>query len=106
VRLLESFPKMYNTWVWDPWMGLKSLWWWGGVVTILSAKSKSFDFGLGLWFDNYQCCTDHRATMVKGDAELEMCDDSVMNWAPPGCQDLGLCQIAPKSKPYKCFWPH
>ena len=48
VRLLESFPKMYNTWVWDLWMALKSLWWCGGggVVTIVSAKSKSFDFGL------------------------------------------------------------
>jgi len=27
VRSHESFPKMYGTWVWHLWMGLKSLGW-------------------------------------------------------------------------------
>jgi len=48
----------------------------------------------------------HRARMEPAPAQLEWCDLKVMNWAPPGCQDLGLCQDIPTSTPYLCYWPH
>ena len=49
---------------------------------------------------------DHRARMVPASPQLEWCDRAVMNWAPPGCHDLGLCQDKPPSQPYLCYWPH
>jgi N-acetylgalactosamine-6-sulfatase len=48
----------------------------------------------------------HKKTMVKGEPVLNWCDDSVMNWAPEGCDKLGKCLPIPKSKPFKCDWPH
>ena len=29
---------------------------------------------------------DHRADMVPGAPQLEVCDEAVMNWAPAGCK--------------------
>ncbi|KAK7505806.1 hypothetical protein BaRGS_00003077 [Batillaria attramentaria] len=49
---------------------------------------------------------DHRKKLVPGVPQLNMCDESVMNWAPPGCHKIERCLQGPKSKPYKCFWPH
>ena len=49
---------------------------------------------------------DHRASMTPATPQLETCDEAVMNWSPPGCDLLGLCQPVPQSRPYKCFWPH
>ena len=48
----------------------------------------------------------HRAGMVPASPQLEWCDPAVMNWSPPGCQDLHLCQDKPPSQPYLCYWPH
>ncbi|KAM6408923.1 N-acetylgalactosamine-6-sulfatase [Rhynochetos jubatus] len=48
----------------------------------------------------------HRATMVPGEPQLNVCDRAVMNWSPPGCEKLGKCLTPPKSDPKKCFWPH
>lgn len=49
---------------------------------------------------------DHKAHLVPGDPQLNMCDASVMNWAPPGCNKLNRCLQGPKPNPYKCTWPH
>lgn len=48
----------------------------------------------------------HKATLVPGQPQLNMCDQAVMNWAPPGCEKLGKCLKAPESDPKKCSWPH
>ncbi|XP_071375800.1 N-acetylgalactosamine-6-sulfatase [Centroberyx affinis] len=48
----------------------------------------------------------HKATLVPGTPQLNMCDLAVMNWAPAGCEKLGKCLKAPKSEPWKCDWPH
>ncbi|XP_029879778.1 N-acetylgalactosamine-6-sulfatase isoform X2 [Harpia harpyja] len=48
----------------------------------------------------------HKATMVPGEPQLNVCDKAVMNWSPPGCEKLGKCLKPPKSDPKKCFWPH
>lgn len=49
---------------------------------------------------------DHKAKLVAGEPQLNMCDDSVMNWAPPGCDKLGRCLHGPLPNPHKCSWPH
>ena len=49
---------------------------------------------------------DHRASLMPSPPQLEWCDRAVMNWAPPGCDDLQLCQDKPPSQPYLCYWPH
>ena len=49
---------------------------------------------------------DHQASLTPSPALLEWCDRAVMNWSPPGCQDLNLCQDPPPSDPYLCYWPH
>lgn len=48
----------------------------------------------------------HKATLVPGQPQLNVCDQAVMNWAPPGCEKLGKCLKAPESDPKKCSWPH
>ncbi|XP_075877073.1 N-acetylgalactosamine-6-sulfatase isoform X2 [Nelusetta ayraudi] len=48
----------------------------------------------------------HKATLVTGVPQLNMCDVAVMNWAPAGCEKLGKCLNVPKSQPQKCDWPH
>ncbi|XP_055949788.1 N-acetylgalactosamine-6-sulfatase-like [Argiope bruennichi] len=48
----------------------------------------------------------HRATLVPGKPQLNMCDNAVMHWSPPGCEKLNDCLKPPPSKPYKCSWPH
>ncbi|XP_055861023.1 N-acetylgalactosamine-6-sulfatase-like isoform X1 [Biomphalaria glabrata] len=49
---------------------------------------------------------EHLANLVPGVPQLNLCDDAVMNWAPPGCEKLGRCLPIPKSNPSKCDWPH
>ena len=49
---------------------------------------------------------DHKENLVRGEPQLNMCDESVMNWAPPGCDSIKKCLQGPKSNPYKCTWPH
>lgn len=41
-----------------------------------------------------------------GRPALDWCDPAVMNWAPPGCQQINDCLRVPKSRPFKCYWPH
>ena len=48
----------------------------------------------------------HRRTLVKGRPSLNYCDNSVQNWAPPGCEELGYCLPIPKSSPKLCYWDH
>ncbi|XP_034436973.1 N-acetylgalactosamine-6-sulfatase [Hippoglossus hippoglossus] len=48
----------------------------------------------------------HKKSLVPGIPQLNMCDLSVMNWAPAGCEKLGKCLKGPKSEPWKCDWPH
>ncbi|XP_053282218.1 N-acetylgalactosamine-6-sulfatase [Pleuronectes platessa] len=48
----------------------------------------------------------HKKSLVPGIPQLNMCDLSVMNWAPAGCERLGKCLKGPKSEPWKCDWPH
>ncbi|KAJ8271326.1 hypothetical protein COCON_G00101850 [Conger conger] len=48
----------------------------------------------------------HKAGLVPGVPQLNMCDLAVMNWAPAGCERMGKCLKAPKSQPWKCEWPH
>ncbi|XP_058011113.1 N-acetylgalactosamine-6-sulfatase isoform X2 [Ahaetulla prasina] len=49
---------------------------------------------------------EHKATLVPGQPQLNVCDKAVMNWAPPGCEKLGKCLKAPPPDPKRCFWPH
>ncbi|XP_030884817.1 N-acetylgalactosamine-6-sulfatase [Leptonychotes weddellii] len=48
----------------------------------------------------------HQKTLVPGQPQLNMCNQAVMNWAPPGCEKLGKCLTPPESRPEKCSWPH
>uniref|UniRef100_A0A673V3G4 Galactosamine (N-acetyl)-6-sulfatase n=1 Tax=Suricata suricatta TaxID=37032 RepID=A0A673V3G4_SURSU len=48
----------------------------------------------------------HQKTLVPGQPQLNVCDQAVMNWAPPGCKKLGKCLTPPESTPEKCSWPH
>ncbi|GIX97100.1 n-acetylgalactosamine-6-sulfatase [Caerostris darwini] len=48
----------------------------------------------------------HHSTLILGKPQLNMCDQSVMHWSPPGCEKLNDCIKPPPSKPYKCSWPH
>ncbi|KAM3828892.1 N-acetylgalactosamine-6-sulfatase isoform 2-T2 [Vipera latastei] len=49
---------------------------------------------------------EHKATLVPGQPQLNVCDKAAMNWAPPGCEKLGKCLKSPPPDPKKCFWPH
>ncbi|XP_044238260.2 N-acetylgalactosamine-6-sulfatase isoform X2 [Ursus arctos] len=48
----------------------------------------------------------HQKTLVPGQPQLNVCNQAVMNWAPPGCEKLGKCLTPPESIPEKCSWPH
>ncbi|XP_072373831.1 N-acetylgalactosamine-6-sulfatase [Scyliorhinus torazame] len=48
----------------------------------------------------------HKASLVPGQPQLNVCDRAVMNWNPPGCEKLGKCLKVPRSSPWKCSWPH
>ncbi|XP_031530603.1 N-acetylgalactosamine-6-sulfatase isoform X1 [Vicugna pacos] len=48
----------------------------------------------------------HQETLVPGQPQLNVCNQAVMNWAPPGCEKLGKCLEPPESVPEKCSWPH
>lgn len=48
----------------------------------------------------------HRNTLVLGKPQLNVCDQAVMHWSPPGCEKLDDCLKPPSSKPYQCNWPH
>nr|XP_020138298.1 N-acetylgalactosamine-6-sulfatase [Microcebus murinus] len=48
----------------------------------------------------------HQEALVPGQPQLNVCDQAVMNWAPPGCEKLGKCLTPPESAPAKCSWPH
>ncbi|KAL8581144.1 hypothetical protein ACOMHN_033592 [Nucella lapillus] len=48
----------------------------------------------------------HRAQLVRGQPQLNLCDRSVMNWAPPGCHQLNRCLPTPTPHPVNCTWPH
>ncbi|XP_049642263.1 N-acetylgalactosamine-6-sulfatase [Suncus etruscus] len=50
--------------------------------------------------------SQHLATMIPGQPQLNVCDPAAMNWAPPGCEKLGKCLTPPESVVVKCFWPH
>ncbi|KAK2549987.1 Aurora kinase A-A [Acropora cervicornis] len=46
--------------------------------------------------------SEHKSTLIAGDPQLNICDQSVMNWSPPGCELLDECFKAPPSDPTKC----
>jgi N-acetylgalactosamine-6-sulfatase len=48
----------------------------------------------------------HEAALVPGTPQLDWCDDATGNWAPPGCEALGLCQPVPPSNRTRCLWTH
>ncbi|XP_072451871.1 N-acetylgalactosamine-6-sulfatase [Chiloscyllium punctatum] len=48
----------------------------------------------------------HKSSLVPGEPQLNVCDQAVMNWSPPGCEKLGKCLKIPRSNPWKCNWPH
>ncbi|XP_078066618.1 N-acetylgalactosamine-6-sulfatase isoform X3 [Mustelus asterias] len=49
---------------------------------------------------------NHKAFLVPGEPQLNVCDQAVMNWSPPGCEKLSKCLKIPRSHPWKCKWPH
>ncbi|KAK7505807.1 hypothetical protein BaRGS_00003078 [Batillaria attramentaria] len=49
---------------------------------------------------------DHKENLQPGEPQLNLCDESVMNWAPPGCDKINKCLQPPKSNPYNCTWVH
>jgi N-acetylgalactosamine-6-sulfatase len=49
---------------------------------------------------------DHHKRMVKGVPQLNYCDPAVMNWSPPGCEELNQCFRAPPHHKTLCYWPH
>ena len=48
----------------------------------------------------------HRESLIKAKPDLNLCDPAVMNWAPPGCQQINKCLPVPKSNVTKCYWDH
>ncbi|XP_026634532.1 N-acetylgalactosamine-6-sulfatase isoform X2 [Microtus ochrogaster] len=48
----------------------------------------------------------HQMSLVPGQPQLNVCNQAVMNWAPPGCEKLGKCLTPPESVPEKCSWSH
>ncbi|XP_025114777.1 N-acetylgalactosamine-6-sulfatase-like isoform X2 [Pomacea canaliculata] len=48
----------------------------------------------------------HKNNLMPGEPQLNVCDRSVMNWAPPGCEKLGRCLPVPSPAPHNCTWPH
>ncbi|XP_014692062.1 N-acetylgalactosamine-6-sulfatase isoform X1 [Equus asinus] len=48
----------------------------------------------------------HQEALIPGQPQLNVCNQAVMNWAPPGCEKLGKCLTPPESVPEKCSWPH
>ncbi|XP_047383741.1 N-acetylgalactosamine-6-sulfatase isoform X1 [Sciurus carolinensis] len=48
----------------------------------------------------------HQEALIPGQPQLNVCNQAVMNWAPPGCEKLGKCLRPPESVPEKCSWPH
>lgn len=48
----------------------------------------------------------HKSSLVPGEPQFNFCDEAVMNWAPPGCEEIDECYKGPPSHPYKCPWPH
>ncbi|KAG8182187.1 hypothetical protein JTE90_017138 [Oedothorax gibbosus] len=48
----------------------------------------------------------HKETLVFGKPQLNVCDQAVMHWSPPGCEKRNDCLKPPPSKPYMCDWPH
>ncbi|ELK00503.1 N-acetylgalactosamine-6-sulfatase [Pteropus alecto] len=48
----------------------------------------------------------HQEALVPGQPQLNVCNQAVMNWTPPGCEKLGKCLTPPESVPKKCSWPH
>uniref|UniRef100_A0A8C5KCG9 N-acetylgalactosamine-6-sulfatase n=1 Tax=Jaculus jaculus TaxID=51337 RepID=A0A8C5KCG9_JACJA len=53
-----------------------------------------------------QVVRQHQEALVPGQPQLNVCNQAVMNWAPPGCEKLGKCLTPPESVPEKCSWPH
>uniref|UniRef100_A0ABK0LMY2 Galactosamine (N-acetyl)-6-sulfatase n=1 Tax=Rattus norvegicus TaxID=10116 RepID=A0ABK0LMY2_RAT len=53
-----------------------------------------------------QVIQQHQKSLVPGQPQLNVCNQAVMNWAPPGCEKLGKCLTPPESVPEKCFWAH
>ena len=49
---------------------------------------------------------DHRKHLKLGEPVLNYCDDAVMHWSPPGCQELGKCLPIPQSNKQLCYWDH
>lgn len=49
---------------------------------------------------------NHTSSVVPAKPVLNMCDNAVMHWSPPGCEAIDMCLPVPQSKPYKCDWPH
>lgn len=47
---------------------------------------------------------EHRRSLVPGKPQLNWCDNAAMEWAPPGCQQIGRCLPVPPSRPYRCPW--
>lgn len=50
--------------------------------------------------------TEHLQNMTKGVPQLNYCDPAVMNWAPPGCEELNQCLPVPPHKETLCYWDH
>lgn len=48
----------------------------------------------------------HVSSVTPGKPVLNWCDNAVMHWSPPGCEQINMCLPVPQSKPYKCDWPH
>ncbi|XP_070575567.1 N-acetylgalactosamine-6-sulfatase-like [Ptychodera flava] len=68
----------------------------------LNPKDEEYKNGLKFIME---AVSEHKRTMVPGQPQLNMCDQGVMNWAPPGCEKLGKCLKALPSNPVKCTWP-
>ncbi|XP_018012811.1 N-acetylgalactosamine-6-sulfatase [Hyalella azteca] len=48
----------------------------------------------------------HVNNLQLAEPQLNWCDDAVMHWAPPGCEELGRCLTPPPSAPHLCYWDH
>ncbi|XP_033125372.1 N-acetylgalactosamine-6-sulfatase-like isoform X2 [Anneissia japonica] len=49
---------------------------------------------------------EHKTNLKPGVPQLNVCDNGVMNWAPPGCEKVNSCLKGVPSNPQKCTWPH
>ncbi|KFM76118.1 N-acetylgalactosamine-6-sulfatase, partial [Stegodyphus mimosarum] len=62
----------------------------------INPNSNEYKTALGTIFKEVYT---HKRTLIPGKPQLNICDQAVMHWSPPGCKKLNDCLNPPPSKP-------